>query len=146
MKGLVKFEKGEQGLELREVAEPTPREGELKVKVLAAGICGSDLGSYRGSFAYFDYPRIPGHEFSAEIISVGENAYGLKAGMIVTCNPYFNCGSCYSCRRGKVNCCESNQTMGCQRDGAFSEYITMPVDRIYDGKGLPPRTLALIEP
>ena len=130
----------------REVPIPVPKPGEALLKLLYGGICGSDLGSYRGSFAYFDYPRIPGHEFSAEIISIGENAYGLKAGMIVTCNPYFNCGSCYSCRRGKVNCCESNQTMGCQRDGAFSEYITMPVDRIYDGKGLPPRTLALIEP
>lgn len=130
----------------REISMPVPKPGEALLKLLYGGICGSDLGSYRGSFAYFEYPRIPGHEFSAEIISVGENAYGLKAGMIVTCNPYFNCGSCYSCRRGMVNCCENNQTMGCQRDGAFSEYITMPADRIYDGKGLPPRTLALIEP
>ncbi len=125
---------------------PVVKEGEALLKLLYGGICGSDLGSYRGSFAYFDYPRIPGHEFSAEIIQVGENPYGLKEGMIVTCNPYFNCGSCYSCRRGLVNCCESNQTMGCQRDGAFSEYITMPVERIYDGKGLPAKTLALIEP
>lgn len=125
---------------------PVPKEGEALLKLLYGGICGSDLGSYRGSFAYFDYPRIPGHEFSAEIIFVGENTYGLKPGMIVTCNPYFNCGTCYSCRRGLVNCCESNQTMGCQRDGAFSQYITMPVDRIYDGKGLRPKTLALIEP
>lgn len=66
--------------------------------------------------------------------------------MIVTCNPYFNCTQCYSCQRGLVNCCESNETMGAQRDGAFSEYITMPVERIYDGKGLNPKQLALIEP
>jgi len=130
----------------REMPVPVPKEGEALLKLLYGGICGSDLGSYRGSFAYFDYPRIPGHEFSAEIIAIGENPYGLKPGMIVTCNPYFNCGVCYSCQRGLVNCCESNQTMGCQRDGAFSEYITMPVERIYDGKGLPPKTLALIEP
>ena len=130
----------------READIPVPGEGEALLKLLYGGICGSDLGSYRGSFAYFDYPRIPGHEFSAEIISVGENTYGLKPGMIVTCNPYFNCGSCYSCRRGRVNCCENNRTMGCQRDGAFSEYITMPLERIYDGRGLSPKTLALIEP
>ena len=130
----------------READLPVPREGEALLKLLYGGICGSDLGSYRGSFAYFDYPRIPGHEFSAQILEVGENRFGLKKGMIVTCNPYFNCGSCYSCQRGKVNCCENNQTMGCQRDGAFSEYITMPVERIYDGMGLPPKTLALIEP
>lgn len=125
---------------------PVPKPGEALLKLLYGGICGSDLGSYRGAFAYFDYPRIPGHEFSAEIMEVGENSYGLKKGMIVTCNPYFNCGSCYSCQRGLVNCCQDNQTMGCQRDGAFSQYITMPVDRIYDGKGLSPQTLALIEP
>ena len=130
----------------KEQPVPVPGEGEALLKLLCGGICGSDLGSYRGSFAYFDYPRIPGHEFSAEIVEVGENSFGLEKGMIVTCNPYFNCGSCYSCKRGKVNCCENNQTMGCQRDGAFSEYITMPLDRIYDGKGLDSKTLALIEP
>lgn len=130
----------------RDTPVPVPGKGEALLKLLYGGICGSDLGSYRGTYAYFDYPRIPGHEFSAEIVQVEENPYGLKKGMIVTCNPYFNCTSCYSCRRGLVNCCSTNQTMGCQRDGAFSQYITMPLERIYDGKGLPARTLALIEP
>ncbi len=66
--------------------------------------------------------------------------------MIVTCNPYFNCGHCYSCEHGIVNACMDNQTMGCQRDGAFQEYITMPEERVYDGKGLDPMLLAAIEP
>ena len=66
--------------------------------------------------------------------------------MIVTANPYFNCGHCYSCKRGFVNACMNNQTLGCQRDGAFCEYIAMPVERIYDGKGLSPKVLAAIEP
>ena len=108
--------------------------------------CGSDLGSYRGANAYVSYPRIPGHELAAEIVEIDENDQGLKPGMIVTCNPYFNCGSCYSCRRGLVNACTDNQTMGVQREGGFAEYITMPIERIYDGKGLPAKTLALIEP
>lgn len=125
---------------------PVPKEGEALLKLLYGGICGSDLGAYRGTFAYVSYPRIPGHEFSAEVVEVGENQWGLQKGMIVTANPYFNCGTCYSCRRGLVNCCSTNQTMGVQRDGAFAEYITMPVERIYDGKGLSARTLALIEP
>ena len=110
------------------------------------GICGSDLGSYRGTFAYFSYPRTPGHEFSAEIVEIDENGRGLKPGMVVVCNPYFNCGECYSCKHGLVNACMSNQTMGVQREGAFSEYITMPLERIYDGKGLEPMVLAIIEP
>lgn len=131
---------------VKETDMPQAKEGEALLKVLYGGICGSDLGTYRGTFAYASYPRIPGHEFSAEIIEIGENDRGLKPGMIVTCNPYFNCQKCYSCERGLVNCCESNETMGAQRDGAFSEYITMPVERIYDGKGLSARQLTLIEP
>lgn len=129
-----------------EMEKPVPKKGEALLKLLYGGVCGSDLGSYRGTFAYVSYPRIPGHEFSAEIIEIEENDKGLEAGMIVTCNPYFNCTECYSCKRGLVNCCTTNQTMGVQREGAFSEYITMPIERIYDGKGLPPKTLALIEP
>lgn len=133
-------------VEIREGTMPEEREGYAILKLLYGGICGSDLGTYKGTFPYVSYPRIPGHEFSAEIVQVGENEYGLKKGMIVTCNPYFNCGKCYSCRRGYVNCCTSNETMGVQRDGAFCQYISMPVERIYDGKGLPAKTLAAIEP
>lgn len=131
---------------MKEVPMPERKPGEALLKILYGGICGSDLGTYRGTFAYASYPRIPGHEFSAEILEIDENDKGLKPGMVVTCNPYFNCEVCYSCQRGLVNCCVSNETMGAQRDGAFSEYITMPIERIYDGQGLPAKTLALIEP
>lgn len=133
-------------VELIDLPKPAPAEGEALLRILYGGVCGSDVGTYRGSFLYADYPRIPGHEFSAEIVEVGENEYGLKPGMIVTGNPYYNCGKCYSCRRGFVNCCVSNQTLGAQRDGMFREYFTMPVARVYNGKGLDARTLALVEP
>lgn len=132
--------------EIQEAAKPVPGKDEALLKLLYGGICGSDLNSYRGANAYLTYPRIPGHEFSAEIAEIGENSRGFKAGDIVTANPYFNCGKCLSCRRGLVNACMSNQTMGVQRDGGFSEYIVMPVSRLIDGKGLDPKTLALIEP
>ncbi|MCF0262494.1 MAG: alcohol dehydrogenase catalytic domain-containing protein, partial [Sphaerochaetaceae bacterium] len=132
---------------LRDADMPVRKSGEALLKVLYCGICGSDLGSYRGTFAYFEYPRIPGHEISAEIIDIDEpNEYGLKKGMIVTCNPYFNCTKCYSCRRGLVNTCQDNHTMGCQMDGALRNYITMPIERLYDGKGIDPKLLTLIEP
>lgn len=144
MKTIIINKPGE--VEIIEQAMPVRKQGEALLKILYGGICGSDLGTYRGTFAYASYPRIPGHEFSAEIIEIDDNDRNLKPGMIVTCNPYFNCGHCYSCQRGLVNCCTSNETMGAQRDGAFSEYITMPIERIYDGKGLSAKTLALIEP
>lgn len=133
-------------VEIKEIEMPVRKQGEVLLKTLYGGICGSDLGSFRGSFAYFDYPRIPGHEFSAEIVEIDENDRGLKKGMIVTCNPYFNDETCYSCERGIVNACEHNETLGCQRDGAFCEYKTMPIERVYDGKGLSPIELAAIEP
>jgi len=125
---------------------PVPGQDEALLKLMYGGICGSDLGTYRGTFAYSSYPCIPGHEISAKIIEIGENEYGLKSGMDVTVNPYFNCGTCYSCRRGFLNCCMSNKTMGVQRDGGFSQYFTIQNKRIIDGKGLDPKTLALIEP
>ena len=90
---------------IRDIEMPKRKSGEALLKVLYGGICGSDLGSYRGTFAYFDYPRIPGHEFAAEIVEIDDNDQGLKPGMVVTCNPYFNCGCCYSCERGIVNAC-----------------------------------------
>lgn len=125
---------------------PVPGEGEALLRVLYCGICGADVASYTGNQPFTTYPRIPGHEFSAQIVSIPENDKGLKAGDIVTANPYFNCKKCYSCERGFVNCCTDNQTMGVQRDGSFREYIVMPIERIYDGKGLSAKELALVEP
>ncbi len=126
--------------------KPEPDEGEALLKILYGGICGADVASYTGNQPFTTYPRIPGHEFSAEIVSIPKNDRGLKPGDVVTANPYFNCGECYSCRRGFVNCCTDNKTMGVQRDGSFCEYVSMPISRIYEGKGLSAKQLALVEP
>ncbi|MGI6162102.1 MAG: zinc-binding alcohol dehydrogenase family protein [Christensenellales bacterium] len=133
-------------LSIIERDKPVLKEGYAILKVLYGGICGSDLGTYKGTFFYSKYPVVPGHEFSAEIAEVGPNSLGLKPGMIVTANPYFNCGKCYACRRGHVNCCMANKTMGVMMDGAFAEYIEMPIERVYDGKGIPAKELAVVEP
>ena len=147
MKTMKVIEVKEPGkIELVEKEIPTPKKGEALLKIKYCGICGSDVATYTGNQPFASYPRIPGHEFSAEIVEIEENDLGLEKGMIVTANPYFNCGSCYSCERGKVNCCESNETMGVQRDGSFAEYITMPIERIYKGNGLEAKQLVLIEP
>lgn len=133
-------------VEIGEMLKPQAQPGEVLLKILWGGICGSDMGTYRGSFLYASYPRIPGHEFSAEIVALGEGVTGLKPGMIVTGNPYYNCGACYSCQRGHVNCCTDNQTLGAQRDGIFREYFSMPAERVYDGHGLDAQSLVLVEP
>ena len=71
-------------VELKETDRPVPGPGEALLKLLYGGICGSDLGTFKGTFLYASYPRIPGHELSAEIVAVGENAAGLRPGMSVT--------------------------------------------------------------
>lgn len=144
MKAIVITEPFKAEIQEREI--PKPQKNEALLKMLVGGVCGSDLAAYRGQSAYISYPRTIGHEFAAEVIEAPKNSLGIEPGMIVTGNPYFNCGSCYSCRRGYVNCCVDNQTMGVQREGAFSEYFTLPIERVYDGQGIAPRELALIEP
>ncbi len=144
MKAIVIPRPGE--IEIRELPMPELRPGEALLRIRYVGICGADVASFTGNQPFTTYPRIPGHEFSAEIAYIPENDRGLKVGDVVTANPYFNCGECYSCRRGFVNCCTDNQTMGVQRDGAFCEYVAMPIERIYGGKGLSAEALALIEP
>ena len=134
-------------IEITELPMPEPGEHEALLRVRTCGICGADVASFTGNQPFTTYPRIPGHEFSAEIVTLPEEYSGpLKPGDVVTANPYFNCGTCYACRRGHVNCCHDNQTMGVQRDGSFCEYIVMPVERIYPGMGLTQDQLALIEP
>ncbi len=133
-------------IEVKDIERPIVKENEALLKIKYCGICGADVASYTGNQPFTTYPRIPGHEFSAEIVTIPENDKGLKPGDIVTANPYFNCGHCYSCQRGLVNACTDNQTMGVQRDGSFCEYVAMPVDRIISGKGLDAKQLALIEP
>ena len=132
---------------ISEIPMPVPGENEALLKIRSVGICGADVASYTGNQPFTTYPRIPGHEFSAEIAALPKGYEGpLREGDVVTANPYFNCGKCYACRRGHVNCCHDNQTMGVQRDGAFCEYVAMPVERIFPGMGLTADQLALIEP
>ncbi|MCG8484058.1 MAG: zinc-binding alcohol dehydrogenase family protein [Clostridia bacterium] len=125
---------------------PKRNKDEALLKIKYCGICGSDVAAYTGNQPFATYPRIPGHEFSAEIVEIDDNEDGLQEGMLVTAIPYFNCETCYPCQKGKRNCCENNETMGVQRDGSFSEYITMPVKRIIKAQGLSAQELALIEP
>ena len=129
-----------------------PEEEELKadevlLKLHYVGFCGSDLDTFMGRNAMALNPVIPGHEIGATIAAVGSNVPdGLKPGMTVTCNPYTNCGRCASCRNGRVNACQHNETLGVQRNGAMREYITLPWEKVIPAGLLSPRNCALVEP
>ena len=130
-----------------EMAEPQMGDGDVLLKMRYVGFCGSDLNTFRGGNPMVKMPVVPGHEIGAEIVKVGRNVpEGLRAGMTVTVNPYTNCGKCASCRNGRVNACEHNETLGVQRWGAMCEYIVLPWEKVIPAGELAARTCALIEP
>lgn len=123
------------------------KSNEVLLRLQYVGFCGSDLNTWLGRNPMVKMPVIPGHEVGAVIEKVGDDVpESLKPGMVVTCNPYTNCGNCASCRNGRVNACEHNETLGVQRNGAMREFIALPWEKIIPAGGLSPRTCALIEP
>lgn len=121
---------------------PSPaQQGEVLLRVNLVGMCGTDLTTFRGGNAMVTFPRVPGHEIAATVVEGGSLAPGTR----VTLSPYTSCGQCASCRRGRPNACRNNQTMGVQRDGAMTEYIKVPHERIY-AANLSLKELALVEP
>ena len=130
-----------------DIAEPQMGDDEVLLKMKYVGFCGSDLSTFRGGNPMVKMPVVPGHEVGAEIVSVGKNVpEGLKPGMTVTVNPYTNCGKCASCRNGRVNACQHNETLGVQRWGAMREYLVLPWEKVIPAGLLTPRTCALVEP
>ena len=124
-----------------------PQAGEVLLKIQYVGFCGSDINTFMGRNSMALNPVIPGHEIGAVIEAVGDGVPdNLKPGMVVTCNPYTNCGNCASCRNGRVNACQHNETLGVQRNGAMREYITLPWQKIILAGSLSTKTCALIEP
>ncbi len=124
---------------------PRPQDGEALLQVRMVGLCGTDLNSFRGKNPMVSFPRVPGHEIAATIVEVPAGEVRLAAGMNVTVSPYTSCGVCSACRRGRPNACLRNQTMGVQRDGALTEYIAVPVEKLYPAS-LSIRELCLVEP
>ena len=130
-----------------DIDKPVLKAGEVMVKIEYVGFCGSDLNTYLGRNPLVKLPIIPGHEVGAVIEEIGEGVpEGFTKGMNVTLNPYTNCGKCASCRNGRVNACEHNETLGVQRNGVMCEYAVLPWQKIIPAEGISSRTCALIEP
>jgi len=125
-----------------DIHEPERRSGELLLKVEMVGLCGTDLNSFRGRNPLVSFPRVIGHEISA---TVAEGSSRIPAGTRVTVSPYTSCGMCASCLAGRVNACRSNQTLGVQRDGALTEWISIPEEKVY-ASPLSLKELCIVEP
>lgn len=133
-------------LVLQEVERPLPRRGEVRIKVLAAGICGSDRHMFKGEYPTA-MPVTLGHELCGTVEQLGEEVTGLSVGDLVTVDPNIACGRCRACANARPNLCESLHAVGVTRDGGFADYVTVPAAQAHRlPQGLDPVHGAFCEP
>jgi threonine dehydrogenase-like Zn-dependent dehydrogenase len=137
----------EREMSVVEIEDAVLQPNEVLLRMEYVGFCGSDLSTYLGRNPMVKMPVIPGHEVGAVIEKMGSQVpEGLKEGMVVTVNPYTNCGKCASCRNERVNACQHNETLGVQRNGAMREYLALPWEKVIPAGLLSARECALVEP
>ena len=130
---------------VKDVPDPTPRDGEVVVGVKACGICGTDLHIVDGEFPPTPYPIIGGHEFAGVVVD--GNGSEFAAGTLVAVDPSLFCGACEMCRSGRGNLCARWGAIGDTVDGGFAEYVAVPAVNVYRLPGeLDARQGALVEP
>ncbi len=117
-------------MNMRRETIPTPAPDEVLIRVAFAGICGSELSGYLGHNALRVPPLVMGHEFSGEIMELGQEASqhnpSLQLGQKVTVNPMVYCEVCDYCQSGATHLCTGRRLIGAHRPGAFAEYISVP--------------------
>jgi threonine dehydrogenase-like Zn-dependent dehydrogenase len=132
--------------QLTSVAEPRlAGEDEILLQVRRIGLCGTDLNSYRGRNPLITFPRIPGHEIAATVAELNPKYPEWQPGTPVTLSPYKSCGQCAACRHHRPNACRLNQTLGVQREGALTEFIAVPAQKLFRAN-LTLKELCLVEP
>ncbi|XXX76455.1 zinc-binding alcohol dehydrogenase family protein [Sorangium sp. So ce134] len=133
--------------QVTQIGEPKPAHDEVLVRVRRVGLCGSDLNTFLGKNPMVTYPRVLGHEVAGTIVELGSGVEAdWRAGTDVTFTPYTACGACPSCRAGRRNACRDNKTMGVQRDGALTELVVVPYQKLFTSRKLSLTELALVEP
>jgi D-arabinitol dehydrogenase (NADP+) len=124
---------------------PIPKDDEVLIKVMASGICGTDVHIYRGEYLG-DYPVIPGHEFSGEVAAVGNRVKRFKVGDRVAVEPNIACDNCEACLNNRQNFCENWQAVGVTLPGGMEQYVTAPEKVVFDIGDLPFDKAAFVEP
>lgn len=117
-------------IEFQEVPMPKAGKGQVVVKIMKIGICGSDIHVYHGKHPFTSYPVTQGHEVSGIIHEIGEGVEDLCIGQKVTIQPQIFCGKCYPCTHGKYNLCENLKVMGFQDVGMASHYFSVDAEKV----------------
>lgn len=134
MRALVKPGPG-PGLELMDVPEPYPGDDEVKIRVLRAGLCGTDLHLHGwDDWAANAVPRTPqviGHEFYGEIAETGRSVTSCRVGDRVSGEGHLVCGTCRNCRAGRRHLCINTIGIGVNRDGAFADHVVIPASNVW---------------
>jgi len=133
MKALVKAH-AQRGLWIEDVPEPPVGINDVKIRVLATGICGTDLHIYEwDAWAQktIPVPLVIGHEFVGEIVETGSNVTGFDVGDRVSGEGHVVCGRCRNCLAGRRHLCANTEGVGVNRAGAFAEYIVLPMTNIW---------------
>lgn len=133
MKAIAKLE-ASAGFKLIEAPIPKPKAGEVLVKVRVSAICGTDVHIYQwDQWAQnrIKPPLIFGHEFCGDVIELGAGVKGIDIGDFVSVETHFTCGVCRFCRTGRGHICEKVEIVGVDRDGCFSEYVTVPYENLW---------------
>ena len=114
---------------------PTPHAGpgELVLRNQVCGVCGTDVHIYHGEPGSADVnpPVVLGHEYSGEVVEVGEGVTGFAVGDHVTVDPNIYCGHCVYCQNGKKQLCPSMEAIGVTRDGGFAQYSLIPASQAF---------------
>jgi threonine 3-dehydrogenase len=138
------------GFELTDRPEPVTGPGEVKIRVLRAGICGTDLHieSWDAWAAgAVNAPLIAGHEFCGEVVEVGSGVRDVKVGDLVSGEGHVVCGTCRNCRAGRRHLCIRTNSVGVNRDGAFAEYVVIPESNVWVHRGgIDPDLGAIFDP
>lgn len=109
---------------------PVPEAGQVLIRMMRIGICGSDIHVYHGRHPFTPYPVTQGHEVSGYVEALGEGVSQFAVGQKVTIEPQVFCGKCYPCTHGKYNLCETLKVMGFQTTGAGSEYFAVDASKV----------------
>lgn len=132
MKALIKYQFGAGNVKIADVKKPVIGPEEVLIKVMNAGICGTDLHILNDNSYPINPPVTLGHEVSGIIEEVGEKTSGWKAGdKVVTETYYYTCGTCFFCKTGNKNLCEKKLSIGSGVNGGMAEYVKVPAANLH---------------